>query len=240
MTVAPSPIAFEGYAQPQALDDAGLERLRTAWAEAARRAARAGFDAVELHAAHGYLLHEFASPLSNQRTDRYGGSLENRMRFPLEVAEAVRAAWPTDRILGARITGSDWVEGGVTPQEATVFAERLKALGYDYVVVSSGAVVPGVKIPGREPGYQVPFAELVKAAGLPTMTVGMVVTPRQAEEIVASGKADMVALARGVLDDPHWGHHARVALGLPEQMPVQYARAQNDVWPGYAIAHGQG
>lgn len=240
VTVAPSPVAFHDYAEPAELDAAGMARIREAWADAARRAQRAGFDAVELHAAHGYLLHEFASPLSNHRTDAYGGPLENRLRFPLEVASAVREAWPRDRILGARITGSDWVEGGVTPQEARTFAEALKAIGYDYVCVSSGAVIPGVKIPGREPAYQLPFAEVVKAAGLPTMTVGMVVTPRQAEDIVASGKADMVALARAMLDDPNWGHHARVALGLPEDPANQYARAANSVWPGYAMAHPQG
>jgi 2,4-dienoyl-CoA reductase-like NADH-dependent reductase (Old Yellow Enzyme family) len=220
------------------MDEAGMTVVRDAFANAARRAHRAGFDVVELHAAHGYLMHEFCSPLANKRTDRYGGSLDNRLRFPLEVAAAMREAWPRERPLGARITGSDWIDGGFTPDEAGVFATRLRETGFDYVDVSSGAIAPGIPIPGGELAYQLPFAETVKAAsGLPTMTVGMIVDPHQAEAIVASGKADMVSLARAFLDDPNWAHHARAALGDPPAPPVQYARAWPEAWPGWKIAH---
>jgi 2,4-dienoyl-CoA reductase-like NADH-dependent reductase (Old Yellow Enzyme family) len=238
VTKGPSAVAFEPYATPVQMDAGDLAEVREAFAASARRAARAGFDAVELHAAHGYLLHEFCSPLSNLRTDEYGGSLENRLRFPLEVAAAVRAAWPADRILGARITGSDWRDDGFGPEDSAEFARRLKALGYDYVCVSSGGVVPGVKIPGSQPGYQVAFAETVKhEAGIATMAVGMIVEPEQAEALIAEGKADMVAIARAVLDDPNWGHHARARLGDPPALPDQYARAAAGVWPGYPLAH---
>jgi len=240
--VAPSAIPFaEGWWTPVALDEAGLERVKAAFVQAAQRADRAGFDLVELHGAHGYLLHEFASALTNHRTDRYGGSLENRLRFPLEVAEAVRAVWPKSKALGARITGSDWTPGGVTPQEATAFAQGLEALGYDFVDVSSGAAVPGVKIPGREPGYQVPFAaEVKKHVGLKVSTVGMIVTAQQAEALIADGQADFIALARTVLDDPRWGIHAAVALGAEPPTAKQYARALPDLWAGYPIAHSAG
>jgi len=233
-TFAPSAEPFEqGWHTPRALDEAGLARVRDAFVDAARRADRAGFDLAELHAAHGYLLHQFASPLSNHRTDSYGGSLENRLRFPLEVADAVRAVWPATKALGARITGSDWVDGGVTPAEAVAFARELKARGYDFVDVTSGGVVPRAPIPGRDPGYQVQFAEIVRReANLPTMAVGMIVDARQAEEIVASGKADMVAIARAVLDDARWGHHAAEALGEPIGLPPQYERAAPPLWSG--------
>ena len=241
--VAPSAIPFaEGWWTPRALDDAGLERVKAAFVDAARRADRAGFDVVELHAAHGYLLHEFASALANQRTDRYGGSLENRLRFPLEVAEAVRAVWPKGKALGARITGSDWVEGGVTPAEATVFARGLEALGYDFVDVTSGAIRPGVAIPGREPGYQVPFAAEVKAnlggtGGLKVSTVGMIVTPQQAEALIVEGKADLIAIARAALDDPRWPIHAAAALGAELRPARQYMGGAPGIWPGYPLAH---
>ena len=236
---APSAIPFgEGWWTPRALDDAGLERVKAAFVAAARRADRAGFDVVELHAAHGYLLHEFASPLANQRTDHYGGSLENRLRFPLEVAQAVRAVWPKAKALGARITGSDWVEGGVTPAEATAFAQGLEALGYDFVDISSGAIIPGVRIPGSEPGYQVAFAEEVKRhVGLKVSAVGMIVTPQQAEALIVEGKADLIALARAVLDDPRWAIHAAAALGGEPTPAKQYARAAPGMWPGYPLAH---
>jgi 2,4-dienoyl-CoA reductase-like NADH-dependent reductase (Old Yellow Enzyme family) len=235
--VGPSPIAFDDdYQTPAELDEAGLARIREAFTAAAGRADRAGFDLIELHAAHGYLLHEFASPLSNTRTDGYGGPLENRLRFPLEVAEAVRAVWPRDKALGARITGSDWLEGGVTPDEAAAFAAALKAAGFDYVCVSSGGNAPKAPIPGREPGYQLPFATKVKAeTGLPTMTVGMIVDPAQAETVVASGLADMVALARAMLDDPRWPLHAATALGVEPPYPVQYGRALPKLWAGYPL-----
>ena len=230
----------EGWWRPEALDEAGLERVKQAFVDAAARADRAGFDVVELHAAHGYLLHEFASPLSNTRTDRYGGSLENRLRFPLQVAAALRQAWPRTKALGARITGSDWVEGGITPEEAAVFARELEALGYDFIDVTSGGVVPYAKIPGAQPGYQASFAEAVKrAVSIPVSAVGMIVTPWQAEDIVASGKSDLVAIARAVLDDPRWGVHAAAALGAEPPLARQYLRAGPAAWPGYVLAHPQ-
>lgn len=236
---APTAEAFtDGWHVPEALDEAGLERVRQAFADAARRADRAGFDVVELHAAHGYLLHEFASPLSNRRTDRYGGSLENRLRFPLEVAAALREAWPRAKALGARITGSDWVEGGVTPAEAAVFARELEKLGYDFIDVTSGGVVPYAKIPGAQPGYQVDFAKAVKdAVSIPVSAVGMIVTPEQAEEIVAKGRSDLIAIARAVLDDPRWGVHAAAKLGAEPPVAKQYARAAPGAWAGYRLAH---
>jgi 2,4-dienoyl-CoA reductase-like NADH-dependent reductase (Old Yellow Enzyme family) len=236
---APSALAFaDGFRTPAALDEAGMARIRRAFAEAAERSARAGFDSVELHAAHGYLLHEFCSPITNKRTDAYGGSLDNRLRFPLEVAADLRAAWPRDRALGARISGSDWTEDGFDAAQSGVFAERLKDLGYDYVCVSSGAIAPGIHIPGREPGYQVPLAEAVKThTGMTVMAVGMIVEPEFAEQIIAEGKADMVAIARGFLDDPNWGHHARVRLGDEPAPQPQYARAVPGLWPGYVLAH---
>jgi 2,4-dienoyl-CoA reductase-like NADH-dependent reductase (Old Yellow Enzyme family) len=239
VTSAPSAVPFgEGYPMPEALDAEGMARVIAAFRQAAQRALRAGFDTIEMHGAHGYLIHEFCSPISNLRTDNYGGSLDNRLRFPLEIAAALRAAWPRNKPLGARITGSDWIDGGFTPDDAVVFATRLKDAGFDYVDVSSGAIAPGVQIPGRELGYQVPFAEAVKKhAGIATMAVGMIVDPHQAEDIVASGKADMVSLARGLLDDPNWAHHARAALGEPPDLPKPYARSGPDLWPGWPVAH---
>jgi 2,4-dienoyl-CoA reductase-like NADH-dependent reductase (Old Yellow Enzyme family) len=238
-TYGPSAVPFADWPAPVALDRAGLDRIRDAFAAAARRADRAGFECVDLHAGHGYLLHEFCSPLSNKREDEYGGPLDNRLRFPLEVAEAVRAAWPTGKALGARITGSDWVEGGFTPGEAAVFASRLYGLGYDFVDVTSGGVVHDAKIPGGEPGYQLAFARQVKETvpGLPVMAVGMLVTPAQAEGAVRLGDADFVMLARAMLDEPRWGWRAAEALGEPFQGPPQYARAAEGAWPGHGLAH---
>ena len=242
ITYGPTTAPFaDTYTTPQALDDAGLARVRDAFVAAAQRADRAGFDAVELHGAHGYLIHEFCSPLSNTRTDQYGGSLENRLRFPLEIAAAVRAAWPKTKALGVRITGSDWTDGGFTPEDAAVFAGKLQDLGYDYVDVSSGGNIPTAKIPGRELGYQVAFADKVKnSTGIATMAVGMIVTPQQAEDIIVSGQADMVCLARAILDDPNWAHHARAALGEASALPLPYMRAGPDLWPGWPTAHVKG
>jgi 2,4-dienoyl-CoA reductase-like NADH-dependent reductase (Old Yellow Enzyme family) len=239
VTCGPSALPFaETYTTPVALDDAGLARVKTAFVDAAKRADRCGFDTIELHGAHGYLVHEFCSPLSNTREDQYGGSLENRLRFPLEIAAALRAVWPTKKALGARITGSDWTEGGFTPQDAAVFAGKLQDLGFDYVDVSSGGNTPTAKIPGGQPGYQLAFAETVKnTTGIATMAVGMIVTPQQAEEIIVTGQADMVSLARAVLDDPHWAHHARAALGEEAALPLPYRRSGPDLWPGWKLAH---
>jgi len=233
---APSAIAMaEGWQVPDALDEAGLARIRTAFAGTTRRAARLGLDMVELHAAHGYLLHEFVSPLSNRRTDGYGGSRENRLRFPLEVADAVRAAWPADRPLGARISGTDWIQGGADIEDAVVFARALRDRGYDFVCVSSGGISLAQRIP-IAPGYMVPLAQRVRqASGLLTRAVGMILTPQQAEDIVASGQADLVALARALLDNPRWCWHAAEALGAKAWYPPQYERVRNNLWPGAAV-----
>ncbi len=210
---------------------ADLERIRQAFADATRRAVRLGFDVIEMHAAHGYLLHQFLSPLSNRRTDAYGGSLDNRMRFPLEVFEAMRAAAPAQVPIGARITGSDWVEGGISIAEATVFARELQGRGSDFVEVTSGGLVPA-QIPIAA-GYQVPFARAVReAVDMPVWAVGMIVDPRQAEELVATGSADVVALARAFIDNPHWPYEAARVLGADIEYPRQYARARPSVWPG--------
>jgi NADPH2 dehydrogenase len=226
----------DGGPVPVALDEPGLARVRDAFVQAARRASRLGFDAIELHAAHGYLLHEFISPLSNMRKDRYGGSPENRMRFPLEVAAAVRDVTPRTIALGARITGTDWADGGLTAADAVLVARALKAAGYDYVCVSGGGAVPQMKI-ALGPGYQVPMAARVRSeAGIVTRAVGLIVEPAQAESIVASGQADCVALARAFLDDPRWVWHAAERLGAAVPYPPQYARVSPAVWPGAAMA----
>ena len=182
-------------------------------------------------------LHSFLSPIANRRTDRYGGSLANRMRFPLEVAAAVRAVRPRGKALGMRITGFDWVPGGITPEEAGIFAIELRELGFDYVCVSSGGISPKARATVA-PGYQVPFAAAVKkASGIATQAVGLIVDAHQAEAIIAQGQADWVALARGFLDDPRWAWHAADALGGEVVCPPQYRRARPDQWPGAAFAH---
>ncbi len=233
LTVAPSAIPFgEGWHTPRELAAQDIRGLADAFAASAQRAQRIGLDLVELHAAHGYLLHQFLSPHSNRRTDRYGGSLENRMRAPLDVARALREAWPRGKALGARITGNDWAEGGFEAHDAVAFARELKAIGFDYVCVTSGGVVSHQHIK-VEPGYQVGFAEQVKrGAGLPTMAVGMIADAQQAEDIVSGGRADMVALARGLLDDPRWVWHAAERFGVKLDYPKQYGRAHPDQWPG--------
>jgi len=232
-TIAPSAIPFGAeWAPPRAMTHEDIERVRAAFANAAKRAVRVGFDAIELHMAHGYLIHSFMSPLSNKRNDEYGGTLEGRMRFPLEIARAVRDEVPKRIPLAARITGTDWVEGGLTPDDAVGFARELKAAGLDYVDVSSGAITAEAQR-APTPGFNVPFAEKVKReVGIPTRTVGLIATPKQAELIVADGKADMVALARAFLDDPHWGWHAAAALGADVARPKQYLRAAPKMWPG--------
>jgi NADPH2 dehydrogenase len=234
--IAPSAVPFgAGWPVPRAMTEDDMARLCDAFVAAVRRAVRVGFDAIELHAAHGYLLHSFVSPLSNRRNDGYGGPLENRMRFPLEVARAVRAAVPNSMPVGARITGSDWHEDGLTPDDAVTFARQLKEVGFDYVCVSSGGITAETRNPAT-PGYNVPLAETVRRkAGIPARSVGLIVTPAQAEVIVAEGKADMVALGRAVLDDPHWGWHAAAALGAEVDRPLQYQRAAPKLWPGAAL-----
>jgi 2,4-dienoyl-CoA reductase-like NADH-dependent reductase (Old Yellow Enzyme family) len=211
---------------PLALDVAGLNRVRNAFAATARRAARLGIDALEVHAAHGYLLHQFLSPIANQRTDEYGGSRENRMRFPLEVFDAIRAEFPADRPVGVRVSASDWVEGGWTPDDTVAFAQALKQRGADWIDVSSGGVSPLQKIP-LEPGYQVPFARKVKAeTGLTTIAVGLITDALQANQILEDGEADMIAMARAMLYDPRWPWHAAAQLGASVSAPPQYWRSQ--------------
>ena len=225
--VAPSALPHkESEAAPLALDDAGLARVREAFVAATKRAMRLGIDALELHCAHGYLLHEFLSPISNQRTDQYGGSLQNRMRFPCEVFDAVRAAFPENKPVGVKISATDWVEGGWDLPQSIAFSKELKTRGVDWIDASSGGVSPLQKIP-LHPGYQVPFAQAIKeATSVTTMAVGLITEAKQAEEIVASGKADMVALARGMLYDPRWGWHAAAELGGHVEAPPQYWRSQ--------------
>jgi 2,4-dienoyl-CoA reductase-like NADH-dependent reductase (Old Yellow Enzyme family) len=215
----------EGEAPPLALDAAGLARIRDAFAATAQRAERLGIDALEVHCAHGYLLHQFLSPISNTRTDRYGGSLENRLRYPLEVFDAVRAAFPANKPVGIKVSSTDWVDGGWDIAQTVELAKQLKKRGVDWIDASSGGVSPLQKIP-LGPGYQVQFAEAIKqATGVNTMAVGLITEPKQAEDIVASGKADMVALARGMLYDPRWGWHAAAQLGGHVTAPPAYWRA---------------
>jgi len=235
-TIGPSALPFgPGWPAPREMSADDMARVREAFAAAARRAVRIGFDAIELHMAHGYLAHSFLSLLSNRRTDRYGGSAENRMRFPGEIAAAVRRAVPREIALGARITGSDWLDGGLTPDDAVLFARSLRDAGFDYVDVSSGGVSADARTP-TSPGYNVPIAEAVRRnGGIATRVVGLIVTAEQAESIVADGKADMVALARAVLDDPHWGWHAARAQGAEVKRPRQYLRSGPALWPGAAM-----
>jgi 2,4-dienoyl-CoA reductase-like NADH-dependent reductase (Old Yellow Enzyme family) len=236
-TIGPSALPFgPGWHMPRAMTEADMARVSAAFADAARRSVRIGFDAIELHMAHGYLLHSFLSPISNLRNDGWGGSLEGRMRFPLQVARAVRVVVPHGTPLGARITGSDWVEGGLAIADAVVVAKALKKAGLDYVDISSGGVgVGGGHLP-TDPGYNVPIAEQVRReAGITTRVVGRIVSPKQAEAIVADGRADLVALARAFLDDPHWGWHAAQVLGGEVPRPPQYQRASPAVWPGAAL-----
>ena len=223
--VGPSPIPFaEGYPVPEALTEEGMERVLEAFVEGAKRALRAGFQVVELHMAHGYLLSSFLSPLSNRREDRYGGSRENRMRFPLEVAKAVREALPPELPLLVRVSATDWGEGGWALEDTLAFAEALKALGVDLLDVSSGGVVPGVRVPAA-PGFQVPFANAVrKRVGLATGAVGLITTPEQAETILQAGSADLVLLGRVLLRDPYFPLRAAKALGVEAGVPPQYLR----------------
>ncbi len=224
--VAPSPVAFSPkYAVPEALDQAAIDAVVAAFARSAQRALAAGFDLVEIHAAHGYLLHEFLSPLANQRTDTYGGSFENRTRLLLDVADTVRRAWPEQLPLSVRISATDWVEGGWTIDDSVQVVRALKERGVDLVDCSSGGMVPYAQIPVA-PGYQVPFAARIRAeAGIPTAAVGMITDPTQANGIIEKGEADLVLLAREMLRDPYWPLHAAAALSEEAAWPKQYLRA---------------
>jgi len=226
-TVAPSALPFQpGDHAPTALDAAGMAAIRDAFAAATVRAARLGIDAVQIHGAHGYLLHQFLSPLSNRRDDDYGGSLANRMRFPIEVFDAVRAAFPAGKAVTMRVSGSDWVEGGWDRDQTVAFAQALEARGCSAIHVSSGGLDPRQDIPVG-PNYQVPLARAVKqATGLPVVAVGLISDFEQAEAIVGTGDADLIALARTILYDPRWPWHAAAHLGAKVRAPDQYLRSQ--------------
>jgi 2,4-dienoyl-CoA reductase-like NADH-dependent reductase (Old Yellow Enzyme family) len=212
---------------PEALDTAGLLRVVRAFSEAAERARAAGFRQVEVHAAHGYLLHEFLSPLANQRTDRYGGTFDNRVRLTREVVRAVRERWPEDLPLFVRISATDWVEGGWTLEDSVALAKLLKQDGADLIDCSSGAIVPGVKIPAG-PGYQTPFAERIRReSGIATGAVGFIRSALQAEHILRTEQADLVILARELLRDPYWPLHAARELKAEVPWPPQYERARD-------------
>ena len=232
-TFAPCAIPFaEGENPPIALDRAGLARIRDAFASAAGRAGRLGLDAVQIHGAHGYLLHEFLSPLSNLREDEYGGSLENRMRFPLEVFEAVRASFRKDRPVSMRVSGTDWVAGGWDIEQTVAFAKALEQRGCSAVHVSSGGLVPSARVPVG-PGYQVPLARAVKSAiHLPVIAVGLITGFEQAEAIIATGDADFIAIARAILYDPRWPWHAAAHLGATVKAPPQYLRSEPSRYKG--------
>lgn len=224
--VAPSAVPQgEGWHVPEALDDAGIEGVIAAFGAAARRVARIGFDFAELHCAHGYLIHEFLSPVANKRKDQWGGSLDNRMRFVLAIARTVRKELPVSMPLGARLSATDWVEGGFNPDEAVTVARALKAEGLAFICASSGGVDNKAKVP-QAPGFQVPFAERIRReAGILSRAVGLIEDPLVAEDIVADGKADLVALGRAFLADPRWAWRAASALGEPFKLVAQYHRA---------------
>jgi 2,4-dienoyl-CoA reductase-like NADH-dependent reductase (Old Yellow Enzyme family) len=224
-TYSASENPYPGRNTPQMLDDVGIKRVISAFANAAQRADRIGFDILEIHGAHGYLIHSFLSPLSNLRTDRYGGSLEGRMRFPIEVYEAIRAVWPDRKPLGMRISATDWADGGWSLDDSVALAAELRKRGCDFITASSGGSVPEQKLK-VEPGYQVPFAARIRnETGITTMAVGLITEPRQAEAIVSDGRADLVALGRGMLFNPRWPWHAAMELGGEVYYPAQYERS---------------
>ncbi|MDZ7279936.1 NADH:flavin oxidoreductase/NADH oxidase [Pantoea eucrina] len=226
-TIAPSPLAYApGEQPPSMLDTAALEQLKTAFVASAERAVRLGFELIELHAAHGYLLHQFLSPLSNQRQDNYGGSLENRMRLPLEIFEAVRKAVPAAIPVGVRLSATDWVEGGWDEAQSVVFSQQLETRGCAYIHVSSGGLSPDQQI-SVGPGYQLPFARHIRAQiGIPVIGVGLITDAHQAEAALTQGDADFIALARAMLYDPRWPWHAAAALKEQAHAPAQYLRSE--------------
>ncbi|AGB82088.1 NADH:flavin oxidoreductase [Serratia sp. FGI94] len=232
-TIAPSATPFHAEDEaPEAMSLAQIDLLKQQFVEAAKRADRLGFELIELHGAHGYLLHQFLSPLANQRDDQYGGSLQNRMRLLLEIFSEVRAVFPAHKAVGVRISASDWVQDGWDEQQSVALTKALKELGCDYIHVSSGGLSPQQQIPVG-PNYQVPFAETIKReVGLPTIAVGLITEPEQAEAIVATGQADMVGLARGILYNPRWPWHAAAKLGAKASAPPQYWRSEPHVLKG--------
>ncbi len=238
-TIAPSAVPYaDGWHTPREMDDADFTRVKQAFIDAAERAERIGFDVVELHMAHGYLMNSIQSPLSNKRSDARGGDAAGRRGFLLEVAEAVRKAVSPKISVGARIMGSEWVDGGMTIDDGVALAGGLKEIGISYACVSSGGNSPHQRIPVG-PGYQVHLAaEVKRKTGLTTRAVGMIVAPKQAEEILAAGDADQIALARAMLDNPRWGWHAADVLGVDLPRPPQYDRARAKLWPGAALVRG--
>ena len=227
VTVAPSALPFdEGWREPHELDEDDIAQIVAAWQSAAARTLAAGLDLIEIHAAHGYLGHQFLSPLANRRVDAYGGPLAHRMRFLLEVAEAVRRVWPADKPLSVRVSVTDWVDGGLTPDEVVAVARELGKRGADLIDCSSGGILPASP-PAIGPGYQVPFAEQIRReAGIATAAVGLIATPELADEIVRNGRADLVAMGRELLRNPCWPLHAARALGHDVAWPRQYQRAR--------------
>ena len=219
---------------PTALDSAGIARIIAAFADAAARAERSGFDLLELHGAHGFLMHSFYSHISNTRTDGYGGSVANRMRLSLEIAQAVRAVWPAHKPLGFRLPGADFIDGGLMVDDAVALGLALKEVGIDYLVPSIGLLNSQFAAPKTEPGYMVHFAARIRRdVGIPTMATGMILKPDQANAVIAGGQADMVGIGRALLNDPRWGWHAAVALGTVPDIPPPYSRVQPKTWPGY-------
>ncbi len=231
-TVAPSAIPYDpSWHVPEELDRDGMAKIKADFAQATERAARAGFDVVEMHGGHGYLLSQFFSPLSNQRSDEYGGSVENRIKFPLEVFEVMRAAWPKEKPMGVRISAVDWVDGGSTVEDTIVYAKALQDLGCDFIDITTAGVDSRQKITVGK-GYQVPMAAAVKEAiDIPVMAVGMLNDPHLAESVIAEGKADFVMLARGAMYDPRWAWHAAMELGAEASYPVRYQRCKPQAWP---------
>ena len=227
-SVGPSTISMgSSYPPPRALDRADMAALRTCFVEATERAARIGYDLLEIHAAHGYLFHQFLSPLSNDRVDAYGGNPQNRRRYLLEVFAAMRAVWPVDRPMGVRLSAVDWAEGGLEVEDTIAVARDLKDLGCDFILVSSGGLVVDKPIPVA-PGYQVPFSDAIRReVDIPTVAIGMITEAEHAESIVSAGQADCVALARGMLYEPRWAWHAATALGVSDvSYPSQYNPAR--------------
>jgi 2,4-dienoyl-CoA reductase-like NADH-dependent reductase (Old Yellow Enzyme family) len=230
-TVGPSPLPFGDWPTPTPLTTAQIDDLVLSFADAAERAAAVGFEVAEVHAAHGYLLHQFLSPLSNRRDDEYGGSFDNRVRLLLRVAQAVREAWPSDRPVFVRLSATDWVDGGWALADTVAASQRLAEMGIDLVDVSSGGLDPGQQIHAA-PGFQVPFAAAVRAqAALATAAVGLITEPAQAEQVLADGAADAVMLARAMLRNPHWPLHAATALGDEAAWPPQYRAAARPTAP---------
>jgi 2,4-dienoyl-CoA reductase-like NADH-dependent reductase (Old Yellow Enzyme family) len=232
VTLAPSAVPFgPDWHMPREMTQEEMKSTLDDYVDTVRRAERIGYDLLELHAAHGYLLHQFLSPLSNLRTDEYGGNLQKRMRYPLEVFHAMRKAWPDDKPLGVRVSAVDWVDGGTTIEDTVAFAKELKALGCDYVDVSSGQLDARQKIPFA-PHFNAPFAERVrKEAAIPTMSVGLITGAKEAEDLISSGQADMVALARAALYDPRWPIHAAMELDVEPPFPARLMPAHPKMRP---------